>query len=67
MKNLLSFLTLIIVLFVIPSIGLYFAFNSDHPVLYFLSFFTLSVTLHLTLGKKLGWKIDEQIRKNHSW
>jgi hypothetical protein len=67
MKNLLSFLALIIVLFVIPGIGLYFAFNSNHPVLYFLSFFTLSVTLHLTLGKKLGWKIDEQIRKNHSW
>lgn len=67
MKNFLSFLTLITVLFIIPTIGLYFAFNSEHPILYFLSFFTLSVTLHLVLGKKLGWKMDEQTRKNHSW
>ena len=67
MKDLLNLLALITVLFVIPGIGLYFAFNSDHPEILFLSFFALSVTLHLVLGKKLGWKIDKQIKKQHSW
>lgn len=67
MKDFFSFIGLVIVLFMIPGIGLYFAMNSEeYPEIIFLACFTLSVTLHLVLGKKLGWKIDEQIRKTHS-
>lgn len=68
MKDLLNLLALIVVLFLIPGVGLYFAFNNkEYPEVIFLSFFALSVTLHLVLGKKLGWKIDKQIKKQHSW
>lgn len=67
MKNLFSSLTLVFVLFIIPGIGLYFAFNGIYPAITFLSSFAISVTLHLVLAKKLGWKMDEQTRKNHSW
>jgi hypothetical protein len=67
MKNLLSFLTLITVIFVSPAIGVYFALQSSHPEIIFLSFFTLSIVLWFSLRKVFGWKIDEQTRKNHSW
>jgi hypothetical protein len=67
MKNLFSFLTLITVIFISPAIGVYFALNSAHPEIIFLSFFTLSIVLWFSLRKVFGWKIDEQTRKNHSW
>ena len=66
MKNLLSSLILITVIFISPAIGVYFALNSDHPEITFLSFFTLSIVLWFSLRKVFGWKIDEQTRKNHS-
>jgi hypothetical protein len=66
MKNLLSSLILITVIFISPAIGVYFALNSTHPQIIFLSFFTLSITLWFSLRKVFGWKIDEQTRKTHS-
>lgn len=66
MKNLLSSLMLITVMFISPAIGVYFALQSSHPEIIFLSFFTLSLTLWFSLRKVFGWKIDEQTRKTHS-
>jgi hypothetical protein len=66
MKNLLSSLILITVIFISPAIGVYFALQSSYPEIIFLSFFTLSITLWFSLRKVFGWKIDEQTRKTHS-
>ena len=66
MKNLFSLLILITIIFISPAVGVYFALNSDHPEIIFLSF-SLSVVLWFSLRKVFGWKIDEQTRKNHSW
>ena len=66
MKNLLSSLMLITVIFISPAIGVYFALQSFYPEIIFLSFFTLSITLWFSLRKVFGWKIDEQTRKTHS-
>jgi len=66
MKNLLSSLILITVIFISPAIGIYFALNSANPEIVFLSFFALSLTLWFSLRKVFGWKIDEQTRKTHS-
>jgi hypothetical protein len=66
MKNLLSSLILITVIFISPAIGVYFALQSTYPEIIFLSFFTLSITLWFSLRKVFGWKIDEQTRKTHS-
>jgi hypothetical protein len=66
MKNLLSSLILITVIFISPAIGVYFALQSSYPEIVFLSFFTLSITLWFSLRKVFGWKIDEQTRKTHS-
>jgi len=66
MKNLLSSLILITVLFISPAIGVYFALQSSHPEITFLSFFALSITLWFSLRKIFGWKIDEQTRKTHA-
>ena len=66
MKNLLSSLMLITVMFISPAIGVYFALQSFYPEIIFLSFFTLSITLWFSLRKVFGWKIDEQTRKTHS-
>jgi hypothetical protein len=57
---------LITVIFISPAIGVYFALQSIHPEIIFLSFFTLSITLWFSLRKVFGWKIDEQTRKTHS-
>jgi hypothetical protein len=67
MKNLFSSLMLIVVIFISPAIGVYFALQSSHPEIIFLSFFSLSIVLWFSLHKIFGWKIDEQTRKNHSW
>jgi membrane protein implicated in regulation of membrane protease activity len=67
MKNLFSSLMLIVVIFISPAIGVYFALQSFHPEIIFLSFFALSLILWFSLRKIFGWKIDEQTRKNHSW
>lgn len=66
MKKLLSLLLLIIVLFG-PGLSIYFI--QDHPYnsIIFLGLFTISATIHLLFGKKLGWKIDKEIKKQHSW
>jgi hypothetical protein len=53
-------------MFISPAIGVYFALQSFHPEIIFLSFFTLSITLWFSLRKVFGWKIDEQTRKTHS-
>jgi len=66
MKNLLSSLMLITIMFISPAIGVHFALQSFHPEIIFLSFFTLSITLWFSLRKVFGWKIDEQTRKTHS-
>jgi hypothetical protein len=66
MKNLLSSLILITVIFISPAIGVYFALQSSYPEIIFLSFFTLSITLWFSLRKVFDWKIDEQTRKTHS-
>jgi hypothetical protein len=66
MKNLLSSLILITIIFISPAIGVYFALQSSYPEIIFLSFFTLSITLWFSLRKVFGWKIDEQTRKTHS-
>ena len=65
MKNLLSSLILITVIFISPVIGVYFVLHNDHPEIIFLSF-SLSVVLWFSLRKVFGWKIDEQTRKTHS-
>jgi hypothetical protein len=67
MKNLLSSLILITVIFISPAIGIYFALQSSHPEIIFLSFFALSLTLWFSLRKVFGWKIDKQTKQNHSW
>ena len=66
MKNLFSLLILITIIFISPAVGVYFALNSDHPEIIFLSF-SLSIVLWFSLRKVFSWKIDEQTRKNHSW
>lgn len=66
MKKLLSALLLIIILFG-PGASIYFI--QDHPYNYiiFLVLFSLSVTTHVIFSKKLGWKIPDNIKKEHSW
>lgn len=66
MKTLMSTLLLIGVLF---GPGAFVYFIQDHPYNYaiFLGTFVLSMLIHLLFGKKLGWKIDKEIKKQHSW
>ena len=64
MKNLLSSLILITVIFISPAIGVYFALQSSHPEIIFLCFFALSLTLWFSLRKVFGWKIDKQKTNN---
>jgi hypothetical protein len=66
MKTLISTLLLIIILFG-PGASLYFI--QDHPYnsIIFLVLFAASVTIHLLFAKQLGWKIDKEIKKQHSW
>lgn len=66
MKAFISTLLLIIILFG-PGASIYFI--QDHPYNYiiFLGLFASSVTIHLLFAKKLGWKIDKEIKKQHSW
>jgi hypothetical protein len=66
MKTLMSTLLLIVVLF---SPGVLVYFIQDHPYNYiiFLGVFVLSIIIHLLFAKKLGWKMDKEIKKQHSW
>lgn len=61
-----SMLLLVIILFG-PGASIYFI--QDHPYnsIIFLGLFATSITIHFLFGKKLGWKIDKEIKKQHSW
>jgi uncharacterized membrane protein YbhN (UPF0104 family) len=67
MKNLLSSIILICILFIIPGIGLYTAMNVIYSPFVFLASFTMSITLWFSLRKVFGWKIDEKTRRIHTW
>jgi Ca2+/Na+ antiporter len=66
MKALMSMILLIVILFG-PGALIYFI--QDHPYNYIilLGMFITSVTVHLLFAKKLGWKIDKEVKKQHSW
>ncbi len=67
MKNLLSSLLLISIIFIIPSIGLYTAINDIYSPFGYLASFAVSVTLWFSLRKVFGWKIDQKTKQLHSW
>jgi hypothetical protein len=67
MKNVLSSLLLICIVFIIPGIGLYASMNGFYAPFSYLISFTTSITLWFSLRKVFGWKIDERTRQIHTW
>ena len=67
MKNLLSSLLLISIIFIIPGIGLYTAMNDIYSPFGYLVSFAVSVTLWFSLRKKFGWAVDQKTKQLHSW
>jgi uncharacterized membrane protein YbhN (UPF0104 family) len=67
MKNIVSSILLICILFVIPGIGLYTAINTIYSPFGYLISFVISVTLWFSLRKVFGWKIDEKTKRLHTW
>jgi uncharacterized membrane protein YbhN (UPF0104 family) len=67
MKNVISSILLVSILFIIPSIGLYTAINDIYSPFGYLISFAVSVTLWFSLRKVFGWKIDEKTKRLHTW
>jgi len=67
MKNVISSILLVSILFIIPSIGLYTAINDIYSPFGYLISFAVSVTLWFSLRKVFGWKIDEKTKRIHTW
>jgi hypothetical protein len=67
MKNVISSLLLVCILFAIPGIGLYTAMNGIYSPFGYLISFAISITLWFSLRKVFGWKIDEKTKRLHSW
>jgi hypothetical protein len=67
MKNVLSSILLVSILFIIPGIGLYTAINDIYSPFGYLISFVISLTLWFSLRKVFGWKIDQRTRQFHSW
>jgi uncharacterized membrane protein YbhN (UPF0104 family) len=67
MKNVISSLLLVCIIFVIPGIGLYTVMNGIYSPFGYLISFAISITLWFSLRKVFGWKIDEKTRRIHTW
>jgi hypothetical protein len=66
MKNFISLVILVITLFG-PGLSLYFFQDFEHGNIMFLGVFIICVIIHMVASRKLGWKIDKEIKKQHSW
>lgn len=66
MKNFISLIILVITLFG-PGVSLYFLHDFEYSNIMFLGIFIVSVITHIIASRKLGWKIDKEIKKQHSW